>query len=422
MGSRFRFDLLLTCLIPLSLVSCLTAPSTRIDSVTHHHETNGKAVQSQEAAADDTHLTNALPGPWVYESDSVERMEGTFLSDGNFEFFHLALTLRGAEERSVKGTWKIQNGQIIVSGHYEQPNNSSQQKINFGKIISIADSEFTLIQGQRKLVLKKKQPEDYLLKELALKSRMRERLSITANRLLRNFDKGFEIMPPARLPNKQTLAAMRSFMAAAFDPERLEQTILRELSTRVTAEDIRRAIDWHETSLGKKCKELLIKASLPDSDTEMEAFIDNLRENPGPPERTKLIQELIRSCKLTEAQVNFAQSMELAFTMGGMALLPPDNQIPINKITEEMERNRPMLMVMVEPLILGNRLYSLRSLSTPELREFVRYAISDFDKRVGVAYNSAFDRAMLDATDRYLKSIKWAVDYEQQRKNKVSGA
>ncbi|MFZ2445171.1 MAG: DUF2059 domain-containing protein [Syntrophobacteraceae bacterium] len=424
MRSRVRFGLFVASFISLSLASCSTAPLTPINSVTRHSPVNRTVpTQDTEAAANDIHLRNALPGSWVYEADSIERIESTFFSNGNFEFFHMALTLRGAEERSIKGEWKIEKGRLLVSGIYEKPNNGSHKKLNFGKIVSISEHEFIMVTGDgRRFVLKRKPPEDYLLKEVALKLNLRERLSISADRVMRDFDKECEGLPPARIPDKQVLAGMRSFMAAAFAPERLEQAILRELGARTSPEDIRQALEWYATPLGKKCEELFMKASLPESDTEMEAFMANLRQNPAPPERTKLIQELDRACKITESYVTFSQSMQLAYTMGSMALLPPDKQTPPAKITEDMERNRPMLMVMVEPVVVGKRLYALRSLSTPELKEYVRIMTSDLTKKFGLALDFAFNRAMVEATDRYLKSIKWAVDYEQQRKGKVSGA
>jgi hypothetical protein len=424
MRLHFRFGSLAAIAMALTLTACSTAPPSVVSSVASPGEANRPVQQvSEETSASDAVTRNALTGTWIYQADSVERFEDTFSSDGRFESSRVILTVVGAENGLFKGVWKVESGQLnMTANDINNPKLALFNKPETSKIISISENELTrLSRDGRRLVFKRKPPADPLLEEYVARSRMRVRLSLVQASELKKFEKKFEGLPPARLPSKHIIAGTRSFLAAAFAPERLQETMLRELRAGMSTEEIRQWIQWYQSSLGTKCGELNLDALQPEVEAERDAFVADLRQNPAPPERVKLVQEIDKACKLTESQVTYMQSMGLAFAIGSNAVLPPAKQLSLAKITEDVERQRQNLLVMMEPVVVGRRLYAFRSLSMPELQEYFKNKTSDLGKKQEHVSSGAFRKAMLDAMDRFFQSIQWAIEQQKDGKSKMLG-
>ncbi|MEM5787957.1 MAG: hypothetical protein AAGU11_11620 [Syntrophobacteraceae bacterium] len=423
MESRFNVGIPFVIAAMLALTSCTTAPASKIITATHLAEDNPPIQQSSaETAASDLVYRNALPGTWLYQSNSIERTENVFYADGRFESYSVVPTMRGAKEDWSKGTWKIDNGKLIADSHDQKNSkNASIHRTNTSRIVSLREDELTLVSPRgAKLVLRKMPPVDPLLQKFAVKSMLSEKTSLTTAAVLRDFDRANEQIPSTNSQAKQATAAIRSYLAAAFAPERLQESMLLELGARLTPDEVLQALAWYESPLGMKCLKLFMDASLPDSEAERDAYLANLRKNPAQPERLAIIQEVDRSCKITESEVTSMLSMQLALAIGSMALLPPEQRIPMEKMAEDVERMRPKLLVMMEPVVVGRRLYALRSLSIAELREYRGSKISDIGRKFDEVSAIAARKSLVDATDRYLQSIKWAIESEKRGKGKVS--
>jgi len=406
-----RFRWLAFAAVLLALASCSTNPASQPYSA-KRTDSPPTSPPTQSGESDEL-FRNILPGAWIYQAATVERIEYIFFSDGRFEASKTTLSLKGAESASPKGSWKIDRGRLITSADGVASNT----------ILSANEHELVLTDHDgRRLAFKRKLPIDPLLGELGEQARISEFASLFADMVLTNFDKEYEKLAPSQMPSRKLIAALRSLVGAAFAHERLSEAIIQEHGNQMKPDELREATEWHRSPLGKKVTDLFIAASLPGSEAELEKFIADLRQQPGPPDRVRIIEELDRVCKLSESEVLTQQSMQMAFAMGAIALLPPEKRVPLNKITEQMERERPKLILMMQPLVVGMRLFALRSLSIPELREYLEFKTSDLGKKYTETQNIAYRKAILDAAERYLKSIQWAVEHEQKNRKNVSGA
>lgn len=419
-------EALIAVVMSLSLISCASVPSSGINSTVRAMEAKEPFPgASEENLASDDLLRNALPGTWLYQADTVERIVDNFSADGSFESARVTLTLKGAEEGVLKGAWKIQNSRLIMTvREISNPKLlSSDSRITTSRIVSIKEDEISRIDSDGKnRVFKRKASEDPLLAEYAVKSHLEYFASFVSARSVTQFDKSYEKLPRANSPPRQLISALRSFMAAAFATDRIKETFLEEVKARMSPEEIREVIEYFESPLGKTMMGILKATTKPEAEAERDAFIAALRQNPSPPDRVKLVQEIEKEGKMTESEVTFMLAMQLATAVGSNSLLPPERQVPLTNITEEMQKARPQLLLMMEPLVIARRLYTYQSLSMRELEEYLKIRASALFKKYDEATDAAFLKAMLGGSDRYFKSIRWAIENSRPGKRKQSGA
>lgn len=419
-------EALIAVVMSLSLISCSSVSSSGVNSTARVIEAKEpiQGASAPDSASDDL-LRNALPGTWLYQADTVEKIVDNFSADGNFESARVTLTLKGAEEGVLKGAWKIQNSRLIMTVR-EISNPKllpSDSRITTSKIVSINEDGLSRIDPDGKnRVFTRKPPEAPLLAEYAVKSQLEYFTSFVSARSVRQFDKSHEKLPSANSPPRQLIAALRSFMAAAFASDRIRETFVEEVKAKMSPEEIREVIEYYESPLGKTMMGILKATTQPEAEAERDAFIADLRQNPSPPDRVKLVQEIEKAGKMTESEVTFMLAMQLATTVGSNSLLPPERQVPLKDMTEEMQKARPQLLLMIEPLVIAKRLYTYRSLSNRELEEYLKIRASALFKKYDEATDAAFLKAMLDCNDRYFKSIRWAIENSRPGKRRQSGA
>ena len=142
------------------------------------------------------------------------------------------------------------------------------------------------------------------------------------------FDQSVPEDDQARKLPKEILSAMRASVPEAFAPERLKETILAELTGKLTAQDIKDTLQWLDSPIGKKCTQLEEAASTPEAQAEMQQYAARLHNSPPTAERLKVLRELDSAAKVTGNAVEMAIQTQVAVTMALRATLPTEQQQP----------------------------------------------------------------------------------------------
>ena len=402
MPFRTKIGLLVAVILALVLPSC-----SSVQQVKRTDRASSSIQETKENRSSDAAYREAMVGTWIFERGAHFKGELTRFSDGRFEGVGRLTGLKGVENIWVKGIWKIEKGELIETVHEtSHPDLLHPGKSTTDKIVSITNDELILISEHgEKIKGRRKHAESPLISEFYEKSRMGESLDQIASMIISKFDEGLNKTDPSRRPPQEIVKGMRLLIAEAYSTEMLKTIILKEYESKMSPDEIRALIDWYESPLGMKCKDLSLAASTPRAQAEMEAYVFKLRQNPVAPERLKIAREIDAAGKYTESVVSLALGVQLANAAGATAFMPPDKQTSLARITEEMDQQRPKLEVMMHPVVIGSMLYTYRSLSDAELEEYAAFETSEIGKKYSVVGFQAVQRAFFEGASRYWQSL-----------------
>ncbi|MBW2072990.1 MAG: DUF2059 domain-containing protein [Deltaproteobacteria bacterium] len=248
-------------------------------------------------------------------------------------------------------------------------------------------------------------PEDALMNELYVKSGMEKQVEQFPLIIQAGFDQAVARDEHLqRLPQNIT-ADIRRLIKQSFTEELFKKTMLEEVATEMSRADIKQVLQWLDSPLGKKCRQLEEAATTPEILNEIQAYAIKMQESPPSKARLRLVQEFDAVTQATEANVTISMNTQFAVTAAIVATLPPEAQIPPDEIMGELEKVRADLKAMLRPQVIMSILYTYRTLSDDELERYIEFSKS----RVGSKYQkvtiSGFKKALTDGAIRWGHSI-----------------
>lgn len=365
------------------------------------------ASKVQKTTLSDEELRTRFDGTWIMELGAQQRIETTFSPEGRFDRSITLATVEGIQHFRDLGTWKIENGNLtLVALTSTDSGFSDIGKEDSFMVVTIDDAEAVLLSMPRnQLTIRKKPADNPLLNELLVKGRYPEHFSAVLKERLLGFEKQSDEGSNAEPMSHEMRAAVRNFLTMAFAPERLMETFVQEMEKRLTPDEIRAAIAWEDSPLGRKTTQLRLDAYGEAEQRKEDAYIAGFRQTPPPAERLRLAREVDRACREAEGSVDLKQKVQLANEVGVMVFQRPDQRISLDKLREQMEKDRPTLIAMEEPLVVGGILYRYRSLTDREFEDWARFWLSEFGIRYSEAYGDSFNRTLLDAVVRYWQAM-----------------
>jgi hypothetical protein len=251
--------------------------------------------------------------------------------------------------------------------------------------------------------------------ELYVKSGMEKQVQQIPSVMQALFDQSVPEDDQARKLPKEVLSAMRASVPAAFAPERLKETILAELTRRLTAQDIKDTLQWLDSPIGKKCTQLEEAASTPEAQDEMQQYAGRLHDSPPTAERLKVLRELDSAATVTGNAVEMAIQTQAAVALAIIATLPVEQQKPREEVYRDIEKTRPAIEALVRSQTLISQLWAYRSLTDAEIKRYTQFAKSPAGSKYSSAAMAAFDKANLEGAIKWGKLIG---DAMKEMKNK----
>ena len=254
--------------------------------------------------------------------------------------------------------------------------------------------------------------------ELYVKSGMEKQVQQIPSVMQALFDQSVPEDDQARQLPKEVLSAMRAAVPKAFAPGRMKETILAELTRKLTAKDIKDTLKWLDSPLGKKCTQLEEAASTPEAQDEMQQYAAHLHDSPPTAGRLKVLRELDSAAKVTGDAVEMAIQTQAAVALAVVATLPVEQQKPREEIYREIEKTRPAVEALVRSQTLISLLWTYRSLTDAEIHRYTEFAKSPAGSKFYSTSMAAFNKANLEGAIKWGKLIGDAMK-EMQNKSEA---
>jgi hypothetical protein len=207
-----------------------------------------------------------------------------------------------------------------------------------------------------------------------------------------------------KLP-KEVLSAMRASVPEAFASEKMKEAMLAKLKEKLRAQDIKKVLRWLDSPLGKKCTQLEEAASAPEAQAEIQQYTARLQDSPPTAKRLKVLREFDSALKATESAVDIAIHTQVAVAMAIIAAFPLEQQRPLDDLSREMEKTRPVLEATVRSQMLISDLYTYRSLTEADIQLYTKFAKSPAGSKYTSVTTAVLKEAVLEGAVKWGKII-----------------
>jgi hypothetical protein len=247
------------------------------------------------------------------------------------------------------------------------------------------------------------------VRELFGKAGMEKELQQLPSAIQVLFDQSIQQDDGARKLPKEVLSAMRASLPQAFAPERLKKTVLAELAAKLTDHDINDVIQWLDSPIGRKCTQLEEAASTPEAQADMLQHSAALRDSPPTPQRLKVLREFDLAVKGTQSALDMAITTQVAVALAINATFPAERQMPLDEVSRELEKNRPVLEATVRSQVLISHLYTYKNLTEEEIQLYTEFAKSPAGSKYHSAAMTGFKKAVLEGAAKWGELIGNAI-------------
>jgi hypothetical protein len=203
---------------------------------------------------------------------------------------------------------------------------------------------------------------------------------------------------------------IRGLLADAFDPARLDTTVLGRVEVQLTKEEMTQIRAWLDSPLGKRCSDLFTAALQPQSSAEEQEFIAPTQKSPVPPARSELIKGLAAATGIKDIKLEIAVNAQLVQTTVISTTFPAGEQWPFSKILDETEKNRLLYEPRIDQQTTALLLYMHSSLSDAELGQYLEFAKSGPGARYYRAVFNGMRLALMEAGIRFgaaMADLQW---------------
>lgn len=245
-----------------------------------------------------------------------------------------------------------------------------------------------------------------LVEEILVKSGANEQLAHIAQTAQMSYEKAADERDESLKQQPQALRErIKKLIGEAFAPSKLKEAIGKELEAKLSQAELLAIVKWLDTPLIKKCTQLEITAATPEASEEIDAYTIQLKRIPASAGRMKLARRFDSVQHATKSTATVILGMQLASISALVAMLPPEKQVPFAELVQVAEKQRPALEVSMRPLVTAQILYTYRSLSNAELNRYVREIGTGPGKRFYDVSQTAYEKALIEASARSSRSI-----------------
>jgi uncharacterized protein YbaP (TraB family) len=205
-------------------------------------------------------------------------------------------------------------------------------------------------------------------------------------------------------------AKIRRLLVAAFDPARLDTTVLGKVEVHLNREEMTQIRTWLDSPLGKRCSDLFTASLKPQSSAEQQESIATIQKSTVPPARRELVQGLAAATRIKDVALEIAVNRQLVQTAVISTTFPSAEQWPFSKILDETEKNRLLFEPRVDQLTTVLLLSMYSSLSDAELGQYLAFAKSGPGARYYRALSDGVRLALMEASIRFgeaLADLQW---------------
>jgi len=187
----------------------------------------------------------------------------------------------------------------------------------------------------------------------------------------------------------------------AFRPELLQDAIARDIARRLQVEDMKAALAWLETDLGRRITLAEEVASNTD-DEAIARYMQGLKEKRPTAARVSLINDIIEATYAEDLALRSMKAMALGVALGMDSTLPRERRLGMARIEKEVNAALPKekLKQELRATMAANCLYAYRELRDDDLRRYIEFLRSPAGKRYSDEMTQAFMDELVRASVR----------------------
>ena len=190
----------------------------------------------------------------------------------------------------------------------------------------------------------------------------------------------------------------------AYDPSKIKQIVFTHIDQNLAAKDMRIALNWLRSGIGRKITALEEASSAPDALEKMNSYAKGLVSNPPSKSRINLIKRLDSATHSSEIGIKLMETSMLGLMGGLEAMQPKESQMGKEQLEQSMAAQRPELQKSFQELATSSFLYTYQSLSNAELKRYVSF-LETSGKTYQTVASAALQKALISASDNLAKAI-----------------
>jgi hypothetical protein len=194
----------------------------------------------------------------------------------------------------------------------------------------------------------------------------------------------------------QTFQEIMDAAARAYESQKSRNIMLRSFAGKMDDAEIRSVIQWLDSPTGVKCTDLEKQSLTAEAFQELSRFAEEIQKKPPRPERLKLIGELDRATKATATSVEIFVNSNLAVATAVTLSLPQENSMLLSELKKKLEASRGAIENALQEQTRISLLYTYRSLSDSEIKEYIDIATSPAGSKFNAVGIEAFQKAMVE--------------------------
>lgn len=200
-------------------------------------------------------------------------------------------------------------------------------------------------------------------------------------------------------------ATISKIMTEAYQAQEIYQVIENSFKYHFDQKRLSAALEWLRSPLGKKVSGLELKVNDPGRIQELQKFSARLKEKPATKERMALVQRLDDAAGATQfsLHMNLAGFRSLAKAVD--ATLPPAKRLQEGQLEKLADEMKAKLQGPLRENTLTSFLFTYRSLSDNELKQYVGFAETDHGRWFHRVLTEGFLQAMTAAGEKAFQQI-----------------
>lgn len=244
-----------------------------------------------------------------------------------------------------------------------------------------------------------------LLEELYVKSGMEKQYADIPATLKEGYDQGLKSDTSGNKIPLSVSLAIRDSIDTSFSSELVKADILESFKASLSERDIKNILKWLDSPTGRKCTELEEAGSAPGILEKRMEFEKNIKNNPIPETRLKLIRKFNQATKGTEAAVSIAESMQIALLTAVNLSMPEEMRMPYQMMKKEIEEQKPKIRAILEPEVITGFIYTYRTLTDSELDEYIDFLSSGAGRKYSNASIEGLKKALENGSMKWGRAI-----------------
>ena len=187
---------------------------------------------------------------------------------------------------------------------------------------------------------------------------------------------------PARLDG-QLIAALAAAAKEAFRAELLQQDMTQRIARKLTVADMKAALAWLETPVGRRVTLAEELASAASDGKSLGAYLERLETAPLPEKRKELVAELMASTHAVRAVAAIQEAIALGVALGMDSMQPREKRAGETALRQRLRQAMPPEKVQAAlaqqlPLVYA---YTYRELTDADLSAYLAFLKSSPGKR-----------------------------------------